>query len=107
MVSKPAWECEQAMCALSCQNKLLLLWVPGHSGIQGNDVAVALVREGSSIDHKPAIIVSPCVGWVEVYERHSEDQGASPSMRQSKVVIERPSGELPRDVLALDKKQYR
>jgi hypothetical protein len=35
--SKLVWECQQAMCALSGWNKVILLWVPGHCGIEGNE----------------------------------------------------------------------
>jgi hypothetical protein len=61
-----------------------------------------LAREGSShqfFDHKPAILVSPSLCWVQIKERHSQHWGASPSRRQSKVFSERPPDELSIDVL--------
>jgi ribonuclease HI len=50
--------------ALSNRNKVTLLLVPGQSGIQGNEVADALARDGSnssSLSPKPAVSMSPCV----------------------------------------------
>jgi hypothetical protein len=92
----------------------MLLWVPGHCGNQGNKNAGILAREGSSspfLDPKLAISVSPCVGRLKVKdwlkERHSEHWAATPGMRQSVLFIGRPSDELSRDLLALDKKQCR
>jgi ribonuclease HI len=36
-LSKPATEYQHAMSVLSCQNKVMLLWMPGHTGIRGNE----------------------------------------------------------------------
>jgi ribonuclease HI len=43
----------------------MLLWVPGHCDIQGNEDADALAREGSKspfLSLDTAISFSPCVG---------------------------------------------
>jgi ribonuclease HI len=45
MTLKLVWECWQAICTLSNRNKVMLLWVPGHSGIQGNEDTDALARK--------------------------------------------------------------
>lgn len=37
--------CLQKLCGFSCSNKVTLLWVPVHFGIQVNDSADTLVRE--------------------------------------------------------------
>jgi ribonuclease HI len=47
----------------------MLLWVPGQSGIQGNEDADALTRKGSGnplLGLEPAIPVSPCVGRLKM-----------------------------------------
>jgi ribonuclease HI len=39
---KLVWKCQQALCAVSRWNKVMLLWVPGHCEIQDNEDADAL-----------------------------------------------------------------
>jgi ribonuclease HI len=49
----------------------MLLWVPGHCGIQGNEDAGALAREGSSspfLNRRPAVSFSTRVGRLKVKE---------------------------------------
>jgi hypothetical protein len=41
IMSKLTLECQQAICTLSNLNKVMLLWVLGYSGIQGNGDADA------------------------------------------------------------------
>jgi hypothetical protein len=91
----------------------MLLWVPGCCGIQCNEDADALAREGWSspfFSPKPAISVLPCVGRLEVKEwlkeRHSEYWTAAPGMWQS-IFIVRPSDKLSMKLMALDRKQCR
>jgi hypothetical protein len=92
----------------------MLLWIPGHCGIQGNKDVDVLAGEGSSspfLTRKPAISISSCVGrlkfknWLK--ERQSKDWAATPGMRQFKFFIGRPSCKLSRDLMALDRKQHR
>jgi hypothetical protein len=115
VTSKLVWECWQALCALSSRNKVTLLWVPGHCGIQSNKDADALATEESSnsfLGPEPSTTISPCVGRLKVKEwlkeRHSEHWAAAPGMKQSKHFIGRPSdNKLSRDLMDLDRKQCR
>jgi hypothetical protein len=64
----------------------MFLLVAGHGGIQDNEDADALAREGSSCpfhSSEPTISVSPCVGRLK--ERHSKNWAVEQGMRQSKL----------------------
>ena len=54
--SSLALECRDALDALSSQCQVTLVWVPGHSGIQGNEAADALARAAS---HTPLLGPEP------------------------------------------------
>lgn len=41
------WDCMQALQKLSESNKITLIWVPGHQGIQGNEEADRLAKLGT------------------------------------------------------------
>uniref|UniRef100_A0A1B6KRF7 RNase H type-1 domain-containing protein n=1 Tax=Graphocephala atropunctata TaxID=36148 RepID=A0A1B6KRF7_9HEMI len=45
--SKLVWECYQALCTLAARNNVHLFWVPGHEGIEGNECADTLAKEGA------------------------------------------------------------
>jgi ribonuclease HI len=46
--SKLVWDCHQCLVKLAEQNRIQLVWVPGHMGIDGNETADQLARQGSS-----------------------------------------------------------
>jgi hypothetical protein len=65
VMSKLVWECH----ALSSWNKIMLLWVPSHYEIQGDEDADVFAREGlchSFLGPEPAISVPLCVGRLKV-----------------------------------------
>jgi hypothetical protein len=41
------WQCQRALNDISTYHSVGLFWVPGHSGIRGNETADELAREGS------------------------------------------------------------
>lgn len=58
-VSKLAMECKSALSALGHLHTITLLWVPGHSNIEGNEKADLLARQGSSL-HRSWMVKCYC-----------------------------------------------
>lgn len=45
--SSVVWDCMQALNSLGERNSITLVWVPGHQGIQGNEMADSLAKLGT------------------------------------------------------------
>jgi hypothetical protein len=90
ITSKLVWECRQAICTLSSRTKLILLWVSGHSGIQGNEDSDAFAKKASTnqfLGPEPEIPISPCVKE-QLVGKHSRYRVTTPRME---LFIDRPS----------------
>lgn len=46
--SKLVWECILALKKLALCNRVNLYWIPGHAGLEGNEIADELARNGSA-----------------------------------------------------------
>jgi ribonuclease HI len=46
--SKLVWDCHQCLMKLKENNRIQLVWVPGHTEINRNEIADELARQGSS-----------------------------------------------------------
>ena len=60
--SKLVWDCITALRQLE-NNKVTLMWVPGHEGIMGNEIADSLAREGGQCvfyGPEPFCVVPKC-----------------------------------------------
>jgi ribonuclease HI len=77
--SKSVWDYHQSLVKLAEHNRIQLLWVPGHMGIDGNVMADQLARQGSShplTGPEPALGISAEVardviqGWTN--KKHEE-----------------------------------
>ncbi|KAJ8983921.1 hypothetical protein NQ317_012141 [Molorchus minor] len=63
-------ECKKTLNDLASRNKVILTWVPEHSGVRGNKEADRLAREGStmySIGPEPVLGVPDT--WLETHRR--------------------------------------
>ena len=68
ITSKLVWECLQLLNTLGNQNKVTLVWVPGHKGIEGNEKADQLARKGATttfVGPEPALgVTKSCIRGV-------------------------------------------
>ena len=109
--SKLVWECILSLRQLAINNKVTLYWVPGHCGVEGNEKADALARQGSStefIGAEPFCGVSTSALKTELKEwEHKtikENWISSAGLRQSKRFIQ-PDRKKSLSLLSLNKKE--
>lgn len=53
------WECKKALNTLARQTEVEIIWVPGHNGVEGNETADELAREGANCTFTGS---EPCIG---------------------------------------------
>ncbi|XP_043474446.1 uncharacterized protein LOC122506376 [Leptopilina heterotoma] len=92
--SKLVWECRSVLDELGSANRLSLIWVPGHSGIKGNERVDVLAKTGSEtkfIGPEPAVAIMPCLvkGAIERWgEKEHEKYWANVGVgRQAKTLL--------------------
>uniref|UniRef100_A0A224XSM0 ribonuclease H n=1 Tax=Panstrongylus lignarius TaxID=156445 RepID=A0A224XSM0_9HEMI len=92
--SKLVWECRDRLNYLGRENKVTLFWVPGHVGIEGNEMADALARDGAA---SPLLGPEPFCGVSDRYlieelrkeeeAKRSELWNSLPGLRQAKICL--------------------
>lgn len=112
--SKLTWECIQALNQLGARNTVTLSWVPGHNGINGNEIADELARNGAD---NPVCGPEPILGLPKStfrYILHSwaQNQGNlrwlnAPGMKHAKELITGYSHKLTSSVLNMTRNQVR
>lgn len=112
--SRLVWDCLIAVSLLGMKNNVTLCWVPGHSGIEGNEVADRLANDGASA---PFVGPSPFCGvsraqanyaimsWAR--ERHSKRWAELPLLRVSKLSLSSPSVKVASELLRLGRSELR
>lgn len=111
--SNLVWECTKLLQQLTERNTVNLYWVPGHSGIEGNEKADELARIGSTMSFtgpEPFCGVSMCALKLELrdWERKQvlRNWNEMVEARQSRLFIQ-PNAAKSRFLLKLNKKDLR
>lgn len=92
--SKTVWDCLTKLNELGRDNKVSLLWIPGHAGEPGNETADELARQASSLPFvgpEPfcSISMQTFKSTLQKAEMHARSDlwHASPGMRHSKLML--------------------
>jgi ribonuclease HI len=112
--SKLVWNCLQLLLELAEQNKVKLICVPGHSGVEGNEKADQLAKLGA---HEPLLSPEPFCGITKKTARRAIDLWAqskarmawkhTPGQRHAKKMINKSSNKLTSDLFILSRNQMR
>ena len=112
--SKLLDECYKALNTLSSRCKIELFWVPGHSGISGNEMADELAKAGAEqnpIGPEPMVPVPPSLGVAAIRawgsNQHSRIWRETSGLRQAKTLMGEPSPKLKRRLLLMNRSQLR
>ncbi|KAJ8916956.1 hypothetical protein NQ315_008356 [Exocentrus adspersus] len=114
VTSKLLWECWKELSDLTRHNSVELLWVPGHSGIKGNEKVDELARKGSSASYigpEPAVGVSKTMVRSQVKEwvnaQHKEYWKNITRHQNGKIFKKEPAKKLILELLALSRNKLR
>jgi ribonuclease HI len=112
--SKLVRDCKESLNRLGSKYKITLSWVPGHSGIHGNEMADKLAKEGCSKPSptRPPVGVPLCVGKEEVLKWINNESlkhwQTTAGCRQAKLLMGTDKiGTRAKQLLQLDRKQAR
>ncbi|XP_020297787.1 uncharacterized protein LOC109862210 [Pseudomyrmex gracilis] len=104
-------DCIQALNRLGDHNKITLVWVPGHQGIRGNEIADGLAKLGTL--EEPAgqkVGVLFAVGKNCIRDRlkreHQDSWKKLKNCRQARLLMSQPSSSRAKE-LAMDKNRLR
>ncbi|VEN58452.1 unnamed protein product [Callosobruchus maculatus] len=93
-------ECRRALDDISAKHKVSLMWVPGHAGVKGNEMADHLARMGSGNSFENNWRVDP--------DKHSlRWNNISGHLRQARELLAGPAERIGRFCLSLDRSNLR
>jgi hypothetical protein len=107
ITSKLVWNCHQSLMQLARHKRVQLIWVPGHEGIVGKEMAenqlAKIGSEHSFIGPEPACGISVGVAKKAVRDwtnrNHKEYWESSTGLREAKGFIQGPSARRMKDLL--------
>lgn len=112
--SKLVRDCKETLNRLGSKYKIILSWVPGHSGIHGNEMADKLAKEGCSKPPpvRPLFGVPLCLGKEGVHQwindKSLKHWKSTAGCRQAKLLMGTEEiGTRAKQLLQLDRKQAR
>jgi hypothetical protein len=114
VISRPVEECQETLTVLATLNEVTLIWVPGHCGIPGNEMAYRLARQASAmplLGPEPALGIPKCQARVAIKSwtkyQHSSTWKVVQGCRHGKLFIDRPVKKRADDLLKLGRNQLK
>lgn len=114
VTSKLVWNCIERLNTLATNNKVKLIWIPGHKGHEGNEKADELARMGSEQKFQGP---EPAVGLPfstikqflkeELIAKHLDYWRTLPGLRQAKEFIKKPDSRTTNELLKLTRNELR
>ena len=99
---------------LANQNKVVLCWIPGHCGIEGNETVDKLAKKGALLKFiGPEPFTGISLGLAKYGKKNWIQESSTnywknvPKLRQSKVMINQPEKERENILLSLNRSQLR
>lgn len=114
VTSKLVGECILALENLSSSNDVCLFWIPGHRGVEGNEVADELARTGSDtpfLGPEPVLGIGPSLilGSIKrfFHNKHLTYWANINTCRVSKLTVNSPTNNLAKQLLACSRTNLR
>ncbi|XP_070518863.1 uncharacterized protein [Cardiocondyla obscurior] len=110
--SMTVWSCMRAISKLGETNKVTLVWIPGHQGTHGNEVADGLAKDGTLMESAGRKVYVPLVMEKRIFrglleKRHREMWKNELGCRQAKLLMEQLKPEKTKELLAISKQKLR